>query len=77
MEDLKVFKVCQQIVELTDNDISEAEAAINRQIGYISPLKPATQGRVNKAGRDNVEVLEALKALRLLIERGNPDNPTP
>ena len=68
--DNKIFTICDLIKNITDEEFKDCRAIADNQLNYISPLRPATQAKQNALGEHNHEVLDALQALKVIIERG-------
>ena len=61
-------RICNDIHELTDEDINDVEDTIRRQKEFISPLKPVKQARYNNLGYYNGKVLKLILKIKELIK---------
>lgn len=59
--------ICKKVLAITDAELDAAEAEARLQVGYMHPLKMATAGRVQKAGRHNQIVIAKLRELKAAI----------
>lgn len=66
----KIYKICKDIVKITDEEIQEVKEVYEQQLSYSSPLKFATARKQHELGEHNKNVLEKLLELKAIIENG-------
>lgn len=65
-----INSLCKKVLKLTTADFESAINECNKQAEYVSPLKMARQGRTNKAGNNNLMIIQKIKELKEQIEKG-------
>ena len=65
----KLNRALIAINKLTDEEIWQIEGVARSQATYLHPLKHATQGRYNKLGQHNLEVMAKVKELRTILKQ--------
>lgn len=63
----KIIKICKSISKLTESDFEEMQSIIERQAGYIHPLKNAIANRLHGLANHNESVLSKLKEVYKII----------
>lgn len=66
----KIYKICEDTLRITDEEIKEIKDIYEQQINYMSPLKMATTRKQNELGQYNKQVLEKILELKKLLEVG-------
>ena len=66
----KIYKICKDILKITNEEIEEIQEIAEGQMQYINPLRPATQAKQNALGEHNNKVLNKLIELKEVIEAG-------
>ncbi len=64
----KIYKICENIAEITQEEIDEIVNVYEGQINYTHPFKRATQHNQNELGKHNKLVLEKLLELKSIID---------
>ncbi len=66
----KIFKICENILAITDDEIKELRKVAEGQKKYNNPLRMATSGWQQELGEHNDRVLDALITLKNELEVG-------
>lgn len=66
----KIYKICEDVLKITDEEIEEIRKIARGQEAYFSPLKCATTAKQNALGKHNNMVLDKLLELKEVIEAG-------
>ena len=66
----KICEIAEAIMNITDNDVAEAQEMIDGQRRYNNPLRMATTARLRMLAEHNQKVLDGIVALRKVIEEG-------
>ena len=66
----KICEIAEAIMNITDNDVAEAQEIINGQRSYNNPLRMATTDRQHMLADHNQRVLDRIVALRKVIAEG-------
>ncbi len=63
-----IRQICIDIKNIGVKDLKRERKIAIGQTEYISPLKPATQGKQNRLGYHNLKILDKLVVLQELIK---------
>ena len=63
----KICDIAEAIMNITDNDVAEAQELIDGQRSYNNPLRMATTARQHILADRNQQVLDGVVALRKVI----------
>ena len=66
----KICEIAEAIMNITDNDVAEAQEMIDGQRRYNNPLRMATTARQRMLAEHNQRVLDGIVALRKVIAEG-------
>lgn len=66
----KIYRICKQVLKITEDEITEVKEIYEGQLSYINPLKMATTGKQRELGEHNKQVLEKLLELKAVLESG-------
>ena len=66
----KICENAEAIMNITDNDVAEAQEMIDGQRSYNNPLRMATTAKVHMLADHNQRVLDGIVALRKVIAEG-------
>lgn len=66
----KIYKICEEVLKITDKEIEEVRKIAKGQEEYSHPLKCATAARQNALGKHNNKVLDKLIELKEVIAEG-------
>ena len=66
----KICEIAEAIMNITDNDVAEAQEMIDGQRSYNNPLRMATIANVCMLAEHNQRVLDGIVALRKVIAQG-------
>lgn len=66
----KICEIAEAIMNITDNDVAEAQEMIDGQRSYNNPLRMATTAKVHMLADHNQRVLDGIVALRKVIAEG-------
>lgn len=66
----KIFKICEEVLKITDREINEVRAIAKAQEEYSHPFKCATAAKQNEIGKFNNKVLDKLLELKEILEQG-------
>lgn len=66
----KIYKICKDILKITDEEITEVIEIYNGQLNYNHPLKMGVAAKQRKLGKHNKEVMDKLIDLKMAIEKG-------
>ena len=66
----KIYKICEDILTITDEEIKELREIAEGQKNYNNPLRMATSGWQQELGEHNDNVLDAIIALKKELEVG-------
>ena len=66
----RIFDVCETILDLTDEEITELRDIAEGQKHYLNPLRMATSHWQHELGEFNEKVLNAIIDLKALLETG-------
>ena len=66
----KIYKICEDVLKITDEEVNEIKEIAKGQLEYNHPLKMATAGRLHALGEHNMKVLDKLLELKAAIEEG-------
>ena len=66
----KICEIAEAIMNITDNDVAEAQEMIDGQRSYNNPLRMATTANVRMLAEHNQRVLDGIVALRKVIDEG-------
>lgn len=66
----KIYKICKDVLKITDEEVSEVREIAKGQLEYNHPLKMATTGTQHALGEYNNKVLDKLLELKAVIEEG-------
>ena len=66
----KICEIAEAIMNITDNDVAEAQEMIDGQRSYNNPLRMATTANVRMLAEHNQRVLDGIVALRKVIAEG-------
>lgn len=65
-----IYKICMDVLKVTDDDIEELKEIAREQREYFNPLKMATQKWQHDLAEHNEKVIEKLEELRETIRQG-------
>lgn len=60
----RIYKLCEDVLQITNEEIAEIREIAKGQKNYFNPLKMATMGWQKELGEHNEKVLEALINLK-------------
>ena len=60
----KIYKICENVLEITDEEIAELTEVYEGQLAYCHPFKMATAEKQHKLGAHNRDVVNRLMELR-------------
>lgn len=66
----RIYKICEDILKITDEEIKEIDEICKEQMDYMSPLKMGTTRRQHELGKYNKEVLDKILELKQILESG-------
>lgn len=66
----KIYKICENVLKITDDEVSEIREIAKGQLEYMHPLKMATARKQHLLGEHNNKVLDKLLELKAVIEEG-------
>lgn len=66
----KICDIAEAIMNITDNDVKDAQELIDGQREYNNPLRMATTARQHMLAEHNQRVLDGIVALRKVIAEG-------
>ena len=66
----KIYKICEDILTITDEEIKELREIAEGQKNYNNPLRMATSGWQQKLGEHNDRVLDMIISLKKELEVG-------
>ena len=66
----KIYKICEDVLTITDDEIKELREIAEGQKRYNNPLRMATSGWQQELGEHNDKVLDAIIALKKELEAG-------
>ena len=66
----KIYKICEDVLTITDDEIKELREIAEGQKQYNNPLRMATSGWQQELGEHNDKVLDAIIALKKELEAG-------
>lgn len=66
----KIYKICKDVVKVTDEEVAELRGIYKEQLAYTHPLKMATVGKQHRLGDYNRKVMRKLMELKKIIENG-------
>ena len=66
----KICDIAEAIMNITDNDVAEAQELIDGQRSYNNQLRMATTARQHMLAEHNQRVLDGMVALRKVIAEG-------
>lgn len=66
----KIYKICKDVLKITDDEVAEIREIANGQLEYSHPLKMATVRKQHTLGEHNNKVLDKLLELKAVIEEG-------
>ncbi|MHC1722758.1 MAG: hypothetical protein AB9836_06085 [Aminipila sp.] len=66
----KIFKICKDIIKITEEEIAECRGIYKEQLTYNHPLKMATVKKQNDLGRYNRKVIHKVIELKTILENG-------
>lgn len=66
----KICDIAEAIMNITDNDVAEAQEMIDGQRSYNNPLRMETTANVRMLAEHNQRVLDGIVALRKVIAQG-------
>ena len=72
----KIYKICKDILKITEEEITEVRKVYEDQLNYVHPLKMATVKSQHDLGRYNQKVIYQLLELKTILEVG-PDRMQP
>ena len=64
----KIYKICEDVLTITDDEIKELREIAEGQKRYNNPLRMATSGWQQELGEHNDKVLDAIIALKKELE---------
>lgn len=70
MKENKIYKICEMVLEVTDEEIKEIRDIAEGQKLYLNPLKMNTSHWQHQLGEHNDRVIDALINLKTEIEKG-------
>lgn len=68
----KLNLIAQELINMTEEELKQAEEDIHYQLNYTHVLKLAEAKRIRKIGEHNLKILDAFKELRRVIVEENP-----
>ena len=66
----RIYKICEDAIKVTDEEIKEIQDVYTQQLQYMSPLKMATTRKQHELGEYNKKVLEKIIELKNLLKSG-------
>lgn len=63
----RIYKICEDVLQITEDEIAEIREIAEGQKSYFNPLKIATMGWQQELGEHNEKVLEALINLKNVV----------
>ena len=66
----KIYKICEDVLTITDDEIKELREIAEGQKRNNNPLRMATSGWQQELGEHNDKVLDAIIALKKELEAG-------
>lgn len=66
----KIYKICEDVLTITDDEIKELTEIAKGQKRYNNPLRMATSRWQQELGEHNDKVLDAIIALKKELEAG-------
>lgn len=67
----KIYKICEEVLTVSEDEIKELRDIAAGQKEYMQPLKMATTRRQHELGEHNDKVLDKLLELKEVIESGS------
>lgn len=64
----KIDKICKAVLKLSVKDLENVSIIVEKQAGFLHPLKHKKASKIHEAGNHNQRVLMAIQRLKIILE---------